>query len=63
MGTWTYAHRRVLRVSAVALAALVFVFWGQPTAAAVIVIVVLLLVVLALIELIGRAPGRPETAR
>ena len=61
-GTWTYAHRKGLRISAVALAALVFVFWGQPTAAAVIIIAVLLLVVLALIELIGRAPDRPATA-
>jgi hypothetical protein len=56
VGTWTYAHRRALRVCAVALAALVFVFLGQPTAAAVIVIVVLLLVVLGLIELIGSRP-------
>ena len=63
VGTWTYAHRRVLRISAVALAALVFVFWGQPTAAVVIVIAVLLLVVLGLIELIGgRPPARPEAA-
>ncbi len=63
VGTWTYAHRRVLRISAVALAALVFVFWGQPTAALGIVIAVLLLVVLGLIELIGaRPPARPEAA-
>ena len=62
VGTWTYAHRKGLRICAVALAALVFVFWGQPTAAAVIVIAVLLLVVLGLIQLIGRAPGRPGTA-
>jgi hypothetical protein len=62
-GTWTYAHRKVLRISAVALATLVFVFWGQPTAAVVIVIAVLLLLVLALIELIGgRPPARPEMA-
>jgi hypothetical protein len=61
-GTWTYAHRKALRIFAVALAALIFVFWGQPTAATVIVIAILLLVVLALIELIGRAPGPPETA-
>ncbi len=61
-GTWTYAHRNGLRISAVVLAVLVFVFWGQPTAAVVIIIAVLLLVVLALIELIGRAPGRPEAA-
>jgi hypothetical protein len=43
----------VLRIGT---AALVFVFWGRPTAAVVIVIVVLLLVVLGLIELIGRPP-------
>lgn len=54
VGTWTHAHRTGLRVGAVALAALVFVFWGQPTAAVVIVIAILLLVVLGLIELIGR---------
>ena len=62
-GTWTYAHRKVLRISAVALATLVFVFWGQPTAAVVIVIAVVLLVVLGLIELIGgRPPAHPEMA-
>jgi hypothetical protein len=63
VGTWTYTHRKVLRISAVALAALIFVFWGQPTAVVVIVIAVLLLVVLGLIELIGRRPpARPEMA-
>ena len=46
VGRWTYAHRRALRISAVALAALIFVFWGEPSAVAVIVMVVLLLVVL-----------------
>ena len=61
VGTWTYAHRRALRIAAVALAALIFVFWGEPSAAGVIVIVVLLLVVLGLIELIGaRPPSSPE---
>ena len=60
VGTWTYAHRTALRVSAVALIALIFVFWGQPTAAVVIVLVILLLVILGLIELIGRPPARPE---
>ena len=60
VGTWTYAHRKALRIGAVSLAALIFVFWGRPTAAVVILIVVLLLVVLGLIELIGRPPARPE---
>jgi hypothetical protein len=59
-GTWTFAHRKALRIGAVALAALLFVFWGRPTALVVILIAVLLLAVLGLIELIGRPPARPE---
>jgi hypothetical protein len=59
VGRWTYAHRHVLRIGAVVLAALIFVFWGRPTAAVTIVIAVLLLVVLGLIELIGRPPPHP----
>ena len=63
VGIWTYAHRRGLRISAVALAVLVFVFWGQPTALVAIVIAILLLVALGLIELIGsRPPAQPEAA-
>jgi hypothetical protein len=61
VGRWTYAHRHALRVTAVALAALIFVFWGRPTAAVGIVLAVLLLVALGLIELIGRPP--PKSAR
>ena len=56
VGSWTYAHRHALRIAAVALAALIFVFWGHPTAVVGIVIAVLLLVALGLIELIGRPP-------
>jgi hypothetical protein len=62
VGQWTYLHRRSLRIGAVALAALIFVFWGHPTVLVVIVLVILLLVVLGLIELIGRPPARPELA-
>jgi hypothetical protein len=58
-GRWTYAHRTGLRVTAVALTALVFVFWGQPTVIVALVLVIVLLAVLGLIELIGR----PEPAR
>jgi hypothetical protein len=43
---------------AVGLAAVIFVFWGQPTA----LLVVLLAVLLGLIELIGRPPVLAETA-
>ena len=57
VGRWTYAHRRGLRITVIALAALFFVFWGQPTVDVVIVFAVLLLVALGLIELIGRPPA------
>ena len=60
VGRWTYAHRTALRICAVALAALLFVFWGRPTGVVVIVIVILLLVVLGLIELIGDRPRSPR---
>jgi hypothetical protein len=53
VGRWVGAHKAVLRVSAVAVAALIFVFWGTPSLALVIWLVVLLLLVLALIELLG----------
>jgi hypothetical protein len=62
VGRWTYAHRRALRISALALVALLFVFWGRPTALVVIWLAVLLLVLLGLIELIGRPPARSEVA-
>ena len=61
-GRWTYAHRRALRICAVSLAAIIFVFQGRPTAGSVIVLVILLLLVLGLIELIGRPPAKTEIA-
>ena len=62
-GEWTYAHRKGLRIGAVALIALIFVFWGHPTLLVVILLVVILLLLLGLIELIGRPPAAaPETA-
>jgi len=62
VGRWTYRYRRALRIGAVALVALLFVFWGRPTALVVIWLAVLLLVLLGLIELIGRPPTRTEVA-
>ena len=60
IGTWTYTYRHALRTGVVALAAVIFVFWGHPTAVVTIVIAILLLVALGLIELIGRPP--PQSA-
>jgi hypothetical protein len=61
-GRWTYAHRHALRICAVGLAAIIFVFQGRPTPASVIVLVIVLLVILGLIELIGRPPAKAEIA-
>jgi hypothetical protein len=65
VGEWVGAHKTLLRVCAVGLAALVFVFWGVPSLALVIWLVVLLLVVLGLIELLGgrSAPGAVRGAQ
>jgi hypothetical protein len=62
VGEWTYQHRRGLRIGVVALFAVIFVFWGQPTPLVVIVLIILLLVVLGLIELIGRPPASAAPA-
>jgi hypothetical protein len=59
VGRWTYTYRNALRIGAVALAAVIFVFWDRPTVTVTIVIAVVLLVVLGLIELIGRPPPQP----
>jgi hypothetical protein len=58
VGEWTYLHRRALRIAAVALVALIFVFVGEPTVLLVVVLVIVLLVLLGLIELLGR-PAEP----
>ena len=54
--------RTALRIAAVALAVVIFVFWSQPTGAVAVVIAIVLLVVLGIIELIGRPPARPQAA-
>ena len=57
VASWVRAHIRGLRIGAVMLAVLTFVFLEQPTGAAILVIAGVLLVVLAVIEFLGR----PET--
>jgi hypothetical protein len=62
VGDWTATHKTVLRVAAVALVALIFVFVGEPTLALVIWLVLLLLVALGVIELLGGRPPLPAAA-
>jgi hypothetical protein len=63
VGEWTFAHKNLLRVGAIALIALIFVLLGPPSVAEVITLVVVLLVLLGLIELIGGRPAADQTAR
>ena len=62
VGRWTYTHRRALRITAVIIASLVFVFWGLTSWVTAVVIAIVLLIVLGLIELIGRPPAQPQVA-
>jgi hypothetical protein len=63
VASWTRKHVRGLRIGAVALAVLAFVFLTQPSGIAILVIVAILLVVLAIIEFLARpvTPAPTET--
>jgi hypothetical protein len=58
VGTWVGAHKRALRIAAVAVAALALVFWGRPTGKVVIGLALALLAVLAIIEFLARPADR-----
>jgi hypothetical protein len=58
VATWVRRHIKGLRIGAVALAVLTFVFLTQPSGAAILVIASVLLVVLAVIEFLA-GPGAP----
>jgi hypothetical protein len=57
--TWVRAHLRGLRIAAVAVAVLTFVFLTQPTGITILVLAAALLVVLAVIEYLGRPASAP----
>jgi hypothetical protein len=61
VGRFVRDHLRGLRIGAVALAVLVFVFIEQPTGVTILVIAAVLLVALAVIEYLGR-PAVPPPA-
>jgi hypothetical protein len=62
VATWVRLHMRGLRIGAVALAVLIFVFLDRPTGVAILLIATGLLVLLAVIEFLGR-PGAPATSQ
>ena len=62
VATWVRRHIRGLRIGAVALAVLVFVFLTQPTGAAILVIAAVLLLVLGVIEFLAGPAEPPAVA-
>jgi hypothetical protein len=62
VGAWVYTYKRVLRFAVLGIAALVLVFWNQPTGKVIVVIALCVLVALAIIEFLGRppSPAAPE---
>ncbi|MGZ8735969.1 MAG: hypothetical protein ACXWW7_02280 [Nocardioides sp.] len=68
-GTWTYAHRRSLRIGTFIAAGLLLMFWTQPTAWTVVGVALLVALLLALIEFLAHPPveaaagSREDTVR
>jgi hypothetical protein len=62
VGVWVYGHRLALRIAAVVIASLIFIFWTDPTGLVVLLIAVVLAIMLGLVELVGRPP-RAQPAR
>jgi hypothetical protein len=62
VGAWVYTYKRVLWIAVIAIAALVLVFWDQPTGRVIIGITLGVLVALVIIEFLGRppSPAAPE---
>jgi hypothetical protein len=59
-GEWIYAHRMPLRIGALAIAVLIFIFWTNPTGLVVLIIAIILALLFGLIELVGRPPAAPH---
>lgn len=57
VGTWTYAHKRWLRIGAAVLGAVVLVLWSQPNVPVILTITGIVLLALAVIEFLGRPPA------
>ena len=57
VGAWVYTYKKVLWVAVIAIAALVLVFWDQPTGRVIVGITLGVLVALVIIEFLGRPPG------
>jgi hypothetical protein len=60
VGAWVYTYKKVLWIAVIAIAALVLVFWDQPTGRVIIGLTLAVLVALVIIEFLGRPPSPTE---
>jgi len=56
VGTWTFAHRRALRISVVIAGGLLLMFWNGPTGWVVVSLALLVVLALAVIEFLATPP-------
>jgi len=61
VGSWIFAHKRMLLIASVVGGALVLTFWSRPTVSVVVVTALVVLFVVAVIEFLGRPPATPAT--
>lgn len=59
VGTWTYAHRRALRIALVVAGGLVLVFWSSPNVWVVVGTAAVVLVLVGVVELLATPPTTP----
>jgi hypothetical protein len=59
VGTWTFAHKRALRIGILVTGGLVLAFWSRPTAWVVVVLALVVVLLLAVVEFLGRPPLQP----
>ena len=57
VGTWTYAHKRALQVTAAIAGGLVLIFWTQPSGWVVLWIALAVVLALAVIEFLAQPPA------
>lgn len=63
VGTWTFAHKRFLRLAVVIAGGLTLTFWSRPTVGVVVGTALVVLLAIGLVELLGRPPSEPSLAQ
>ncbi|GAA2759096.1 hypothetical protein [Actinopolymorpha rutila] len=63
VGPWVYAHRTLVRVAAVVVAALIFVLWNEPTAVVVWWLALAVGIAMVVIEFLAVPEAVPDTAK